>query len=118
MSSHLRINTPNYFTFSLFFFFFFSIWMAFFFFFFFFFLFFCHWDDYLFFYFIISPIQFFSTVYGDPVTRTCIHSFFSHYHAPSQVTRHSSLRLSHPNKHILCALGQSIYYIFRWKSKQ
>ena len=26
---------------------------------------------------------------SDPVTHTCIHSFFSHYHAPSQVTRHS-----------------------------
>ena len=26
----------------------------------------------------------FSTVqHGDPVTHTCIHSFFSHYHAPS-----------------------------------
>ena len=33
----------------------------------------------------------FSTVQqGDPVTHTCIHSFFSHYHAPSQVTRQSS----------------------------
>ena len=33
----------------------------------------------------------FSTIqHGDPVTHTCIHSFFSHYHAPSQVTRHSS----------------------------
>ena len=33
----------------------------------------------------------FSTVQqGDPVTHTCLHSFFSHYHAPSQVTRFSS----------------------------
>ena len=33
-----------------------------------------------------------STVqHGDPVTHTCTHSFFSHYHAPSQVTRCSSL---------------------------
>ena len=40
----------------------------------------------------ISPKQFFSIVqHGDPVTHTCIHrSFFSHYHALSQVTRHSS----------------------------
>ena len=34
--------------------------------------------------FIISPVQFFSTVqHGDPVTHTCMHSFFSHYHLPS-----------------------------------
>ena len=33
----------------------------------------------------------FSTVpHGDPVTHTCIHYFFSHWHAPSQVTRHIS----------------------------
>ena len=33
----------------------------------------------------------FSTIQqGDPVTHICMHSFFSHYHAPSQVTRHSS----------------------------
>ena len=32
-----------------------------------------------------SPIQ-----QGDPVSHTYIHSFFSHYHAPSQVTRYSS----------------------------
>ena len=35
--------------------------------------------------FFISPIHyFFSTVqHGDPVTYTCIHSFFSHYHTSS-----------------------------------
>ena len=33
----------------------------------------------------------FSTVQqGDPVTHIGIHSFFSHYHAPSQVARHIS----------------------------
>ena len=33
---------------------------------------------------VISPIQFFSTVqHGDPVTHTCTHSIFVHYHAPS-----------------------------------
>ena len=33
----------------------------------------------------------FSTVQqGDPVTHTCIDSFFSHYRSPSQVTRHST----------------------------
>ena len=33
----------------------------------------------------------FPTVHqGDPVTHTCIHSFFSYYHAPSQVTSYSS----------------------------
>ena len=37
------------------------------------------------------PNTFLSTVqHGDPVTHTCMHSFFSHYHAPSEVTRHSS----------------------------
>ena len=36
-------------------------------------------------YFFISPIHyFFPTIqHGDPLTHTCIHSFFSHYHAPS-----------------------------------
>ena len=34
--------------------------------------------------------QFCTAQQGDPVTDTCIHSFFSHYHAPSQVTRQSS----------------------------
>ena len=40
----------------------------------------------LFFYFFLFPqyIIFFPTVqHGDPVTHTCIHSFLSHYHAPS-----------------------------------
>ena len=39
----------------------------------------------LFFLIVISPIQFFfpTVQHGDPVTHTCIHSFFSHYHAPS-----------------------------------
>ena len=32
---------------------------------------------------------FYCTQHGDPVTHTCIHSFFSHYHAPSKVTRQS-----------------------------
>ena len=33
---------------------------------------------------VISPIKFFSTVqHGDPVTYTCTHSIFTHYHAPS-----------------------------------
>ena len=33
---------------------------------------------------VISTIQFFSTVeHGDPVIYICIHSFFTHYHAPS-----------------------------------
>jgi len=37
---------------------------------------------------------FFSTVQnGDPVTHTCTHSIFTHYHSPSQVTRHNSPRL-------------------------
>ena len=27
--------------------------------------------------------QFSAVQHGDPVTHTCIHSFFSHYHAPS-----------------------------------
>ena len=34
--------------------------------------------------------QFSTAQQGDPVTHTCIHSFFSHDHAPSQVTRHRS----------------------------
>ena len=35
-------------------------------------------------YFFNFPNIFFSTVqHGDLVTHTCIHSFFSHYHAPS-----------------------------------
>ena len=35
----------------------------------------------------------FSTVQrGDPVTHTCRHSMFSHYHAPSNVTRHCTQR--------------------------
>ena len=41
---------------------------------------------YLFFIFLLLFLQynFFSTVqHGDPVTHTCINSFFSHYHAPS-----------------------------------
>ena len=41
---------------------------------------------YIFYFFIvISPIQFFfpAVQHGDQVTLTCIHSFFSHYHAPS-----------------------------------
>ena len=33
----------------------------------------------------------FSTIqHGDPHTHTCIHSFFSNYHAPSKLMRHSS----------------------------
>ena len=33
---------------------------------------------------VISPYNFFSTVqHGDPVTHTCRHSIFAHYHAPS-----------------------------------
>ena len=41
---------------------------------------------------LFPPIHFFSTVeQGDPVTHTCIHSTFSHYHfSPSEVRRHSS----------------------------
>ena len=34
--------------------------------------------------------QFSAAQRGDPVTHTCTHSFFSHDHAPSQVTRQSS----------------------------
>ena len=46
---------------------------------------------YYYFLIVISPIQVFSTVqHGDPVTHTCTHCIFTHYHAPSQVTRHSS----------------------------
>lgn len=37
-----------------------------------------------FFYCYFPNTIFFPTVqYGDPVTHTCIHSFFSHYHVPS-----------------------------------
>ena len=32
--------------------------------------------------------QFSAVQQGDPVIHTYMHSFFSHYHAPSQVTRH------------------------------
>ena len=34
--------------------------------------------------------KFYTVQHGDPVTHTSIHSLFSHYHALSQVTRHSS----------------------------
>ena len=34
--------------------------------------------------------QFSTAQQGNPVTHTYIHSFFSHYRVPSQVTRHSS----------------------------
>ena len=38
-----------------------------------------------------NPLFFFSTVeHGDPVAHTYRRSFFSHCHAPSSVTRHSS----------------------------
>ena len=52
---------------------------------------FCFFNFYLFNYlFFPNTLHFFSTVQqGDPVTHTCIHSFFSHYHASSQVNRYS-----------------------------
>ena len=47
--------------------------------------------SFLFFFKLFSQYSFFSAVQlGDPVTPTCTHSIFSHYHDPSQVTRHSS----------------------------
>ena len=47
-------------------------------------------DFYLFHYSWFTMVCPFSTVQqGDPVTHTCIDSLFSHYQAPSQVTRYS-----------------------------
>ena len=44
-----------------------------------------HWTIYLgIFLIVISPIHFFSTIqHGDPVTHTCTHFIFTHYHTPS-----------------------------------
>ena len=49
-------------------------------------------NDFYFFHYSWSTVfcQFSTAQQGHPITRTCIYSFFLHYHAPSQVTRPSS----------------------------
>ena len=50
-------------------------------------------DDFYFFHYSRFTVfcRFFTAQQGVPVTHPCLHSFSSLYHAPSQMTRHSSL---------------------------